>query len=60
MQLLEKSVIKYDLIAAPSVSDWSNIMIGPGGLLLGSSSQRICCPKFQNFFMGGGSKKVNN
>jgi hypothetical protein len=57
MQLLEKSVINMIRLLL-LVFDWSNIMIGPGGLLLVVLTYLLS--KF-HFFMGGGySKKVNN
>jgi hypothetical protein len=37
-----------------SVSDWSIMMIGPGGFAI-SSSPPICCPHFS--FMGGVAKE---
>jgi hypothetical protein len=57
MQLVEKSVLNMIRLLLP-VSDWSNMMIGPGGLLLGSSSHVFAFQVSKLFiFMGGVPKK---
>jgi hypothetical protein len=53
MSTCRKEGNKYDLTAALSVSDWSIIMIGPGGLL-----SAYLLSQFQ--LNGWGCKKVNN
>ncbi len=59
VHLLEKSAINMIWLLLIPVSDWSIIMIGPGGLLLVVPTY-LQFPPFQFFGSGGAANKVNN
>jgi hypothetical protein len=50
--ICRKECNKYDLTAAQCFSDWSIIMIRPGGLLLVVTHPPICLSQFQFYVWG--------